>query len=78
MSRSILHPAEKFQQDDLEKSSTVSSNDLEEKDSPFDIVRATFFWFRETPLTASVLVAQLLSYPLGVFMARTLPNRIVG
>ncbi|KAI9597038.1 oligopeptide transporter [Syncephalis fuscata] len=88
----------------------VPSKDLEEEDSPFDIVRATvsnkddptlpsmtfrfwvlgtfftvvlsfinqFFWFRETPLTVSVLVAQLLSYPLGVFMARTLPNRIVG
>ncbi|RKP23547.1 OPT oligopeptide transporter protein-domain-containing protein [Syncephalis pseudoplumigaleata] len=37
-----------------------------------------FFWFRETPLTISVLVAQLLSYPLGRLMARALPDRTVG
>ncbi|KAG0283860.1 hypothetical protein BGZ96_011767 [Linnemannia gamsii] len=32
-----------------------------------------FFWFRTTPLTLSTLVIQLLSYPIGRFMARVLP-----
>ncbi|GJJ74323.1 hypothetical protein EMPS_06681 [Entomortierella parvispora] len=34
-----------------------------------------FFWFRDNPLTIRVMVAQLLAYPLGSFMARILPTR---
>ncbi|KAG0004900.1 hypothetical protein BGZ80_008143 [Entomortierella chlamydospora] len=33
-----------------------------------------FFWFRDNPLTIQVMVAQLLTYPLGKIMARTLPT----
>ncbi|KAF9203794.1 hypothetical protein BGZ49_006038 [Haplosporangium sp. Z 27] len=33
-----------------------------------------FFWFRDNPLTIRVMVAQLLTYPLGKFMARVLPT----
>lgn len=34
-----------------------------------------FFWYRTSPLFVGTLVAQLLTYPLGKFMAKTLPNR---
>ncbi|KAF9933665.1 hypothetical protein FBU30_004908 [Linnemannia zychae] len=37
-----------------------------------------FFWFRENPLTIRVLVAQLLAYPLGLFMARVLPTNTIN
>ncbi|KAG0016843.1 hypothetical protein BGZ82_000928, partial [Podila clonocystis] len=33
-----------------------------------------FFWFRTQPMTISTLVIQLLSYPLGKFLARVLPS----
>ncbi|KAF9438255.1 hypothetical protein BGZ76_008988 [Entomortierella beljakovae] len=33
-----------------------------------------FFWFRDNPLTIRVMVAQLLTYPLGKIMARVLPT----
>ncbi|KAG0250930.1 hypothetical protein BGZ95_007044, partial [Linnemannia exigua] len=32
-----------------------------------------FFWFRTNPLTLTTLVVQLVSYPLGRFMASVLP-----
>ncbi|KAI1321424.1 hypothetical protein EDD11_005115 [Mortierella claussenii] len=32
-----------------------------------------FFWFRTQPMTISTLVIQLLSYPVGKFLARVLP-----
>lgn len=35
-----------------------------------------FFWYRTSPLFVGTLVAQLLTYPLGKFMARALPVRI--
>lgn len=34
-----------------------------------------FFWYRTSPLFVGTLVAQLLTYPLGKFMAKTLPQR---
>jgi len=33
-----------------------------------------FFWFRETPITLTVIVVQLLSYPFGVLLAKILPT----
>ncbi|KAG0048796.1 hypothetical protein BGZ83_006303 [Gryganskiella cystojenkinii] len=33
-----------------------------------------FFWFRSHPMTISTLVIQLVSYPIGRFMARVLPS----
>ncbi|KAJ1914080.1 hypothetical protein H4219_004934 [Mycoemilia scoparia] len=35
-----------------------------------------FFWFRAQPLTIGVLVVELLSFPLGKFMARVLPTKV--
>ncbi|KAI8056952.1 OPT oligopeptide transporter protein-domain-containing protein [Syncephalis plumigaleata] len=32
-----------------------------------------FFWFRATPVVVTILVVQLLSYPMGAAMARVLP-----
>ncbi|KAG0372608.1 hypothetical protein BGX24_012823, partial [Mortierella sp. AD032] len=37
-----------------------------------------FFWFRTNPLTLSTLVVQLLSYPLGLFLARVLPAGLLN
>ncbi|KAG0230201.1 hypothetical protein BGX31_005957, partial [Mortierella sp. GBA43] len=33
-----------------------------------------FFWFRSTPMTISTLVIQLLSFPIGKFLANVLPS----
>ncbi|KAG0221271.1 hypothetical protein BGW42_007946, partial [Actinomortierella wolfii] len=33
-----------------------------------------FFWFRSKPMMLSSLVAQLLAFPIGKFMARVLPR----
>lgn len=34
-----------------------------------------FFWYRTSPLFVGTLVAQLLTYPLGKYMAKILPTR---
>ncbi|KAJ2780085.1 hypothetical protein GGI15_003660 [Coemansia interrupta] len=37
-----------------------------------------FFWFRAQPLTVGILVVQLVSFPVGKFLARVLPDKRVG
>ncbi|KAF9386482.1 hypothetical protein CPB97_003656 [Podila verticillata] len=37
-----------------------------------------FFWFRTVPLTISPMVIQLVSYPIGKFMAAVLPKGILN
>ncbi|KAI8321886.1 OPT family small oligopeptide transporter [Martensiomyces pterosporus] len=37
-----------------------------------------FFWFRAQPLTVGILVVQLVSFPIGKFLARVLPDKRVG
>ncbi|KAJ1956537.1 hypothetical protein EC988_001293 [Linderina pennispora] len=37
-----------------------------------------FFWFRAQPLTVGILVVQLVTFPIGKFMARIIPNKTVG